>query len=89
MEGLFDTEIGYRRMEGQMIGPALRIESIEEIPGCSSTTSNTIECWYYSAPIDFHINNIGYGCTGDLLENEKLNRLNRSKKRASGRRRNT
>ena len=56
-----------------MIGPALRIESIDEIPGCSSTTSNIIECWYYSAPVDLHINNIGYGCAGNLLENEKIN----------------
>lgn len=70
-----------------MIGPDLRLESIDEIPGCSSTTSNTIECWYYSAPVDLHINTIGYGCTGNLMENEKLNRHHRPKKRASGRRR--
>lgn len=55
-----------------MIGPSVRIESIDEIPGCSTTTSNTIESWYYSAPVDLYINNIDYDCTGHLLENAKL-----------------
>lgn len=70
-----------------MIGPVLRIESIDEIPGCSSTTSNTLECWYYSAPVDLHVNNIGYGCAGKLVENEKVNMRHRPKKRVGGRRR--
>ena len=55
-----------------MIGPSVRIESIDEIPGCSTTTSNTIESWYYSAPVDLYINTIGYHRTGELLENDKL-----------------
>ena len=55
-----------------MIGPSVRIESIDEIPGCSSTTSNTIESWYYSAPVDLYINTIGYYRTGELLVNDKI-----------------
>ena len=55
-----------------MIGSSVRIESIDEIPGCSTTTSNTIESWYYSAPVDLYVNTIGYYRTGELLENDKL-----------------
>ena len=48
-----------------MIRPSVQIERIDEIPDCSSTTSNIIESWYYSAPI-------GYYRTSELLVNDKI-----------------